>query len=49
MRLMLHARWQALKHIRFIFPRPGCRIWRQYSHFGLRVYRVFCECGEEFR
>jgi hypothetical protein len=49
MRLMLWARAQALWHVRFIFPRDGCRIWRLYSHLGFRVYRVFCQCGKEFR
>ncbi len=48
MRLMLRARWKALLHVRFIFPPRGCRIWRVYSHFGWKTYRVFCECGEEF-
>lgn len=48
MNLMLHARWEALKHMRFIFPRAGCRIWRLYSHFGFKTYAVVCECGKEF-
>lgn len=47
--LMLHARWEALKHVRFIFPRRGCRIWRYYSHFGFNTMRVFCQCGKEFK
>ncbi len=46
--LMLRARLAALKHIRFCFPRKGCRIWRHYSHFGFKTYSVFCECGKEF-
>lgn len=51
MSLMLHARWEALKHIRFIFPRPGCRIWRYYESWcgiEIRTKRVFCQCGKEF-
>lgn len=47
--LMLRARWKALKHIRFIFPRKGCQIWRLSSHFGFKTMRVFCECGKDFR
>jgi len=47
--LMLRARWNALLHIRFIFPRRECRIWRQYSHFGFNTIRVFCTCGREFK
>ena len=46
--LMIRARWEALMHVRFIFPRKPCRIWRLYSHFGLKTYRIFCECGQEF-
>ncbi len=46
--LMLRARLKALQHIRFCFPRKGCRIWRLYSHFGFKTYRVFCECGKKF-
>lgn len=47
-RLMLHARWEAFKHV-FLRSEPGHRIWRVYSHWGLKTYRVFCECGEEFK
>jgi hypothetical protein len=25
------------------------RIWRAYSHFGFRTYRIWCDCGKEFR
>jgi hypothetical protein len=46
-RLMLRARWRAFKHT---FPfRKGHRIWRVYSHFGLKTHRIFCECGREFK
>lgn len=48
-RLMLRARWRALCHIRFGFPRRGCGIWRIYSHLGLKTYRVLCQCGKEFK
>jgi hypothetical protein len=47
--VMLRARWKALIHTRFGFPRKGCRIWRVYSHLGFKTRAVFCECGEEFR
>jgi hypothetical protein len=46
--LLITARWRALKHVRGIFPRKGCRIWRMYSCFGLRTHAVFCSCGEIF-
>jgi hypothetical protein len=46
--LMLRARFQALKHIRFCFPAKGCRIWRVYSLLGLKTRAIFCECGVAF-
>lgn len=46
---MLRARWKALLHVRVVFPRHGCRIWRYYSHFGFNTMRVFCQCGKEFK
>jgi hypothetical protein len=48
MNLMIRARWLALKHMRFCFPRKGCQIWRGYSHAGFKTYIVFCQCGEVF-
>lgn len=48
MTLLITARAKALKHIRFCFPRKGCRIWRLYSTLGFRTHAVFCECGEVF-
>lgn len=45
---MVRARLQALMHVRFCFPTKGCRIWRIYSHFGLKTRAVYCECGEAF-
>jgi hypothetical protein len=47
--LMLHARWQAFKHSIQYFYHPGHRIWRVYSHFGFKTYKIFCECGKEFK
>lgn len=47
--LMVFARLKAIHHMRFCFPRKGCRIWRIYSHFGLKTRAVFCECGKEFK
>jgi hypothetical protein len=46
--LLIAARWRALKHVRGIFPRKGCRIWRMYSCLGLHTHAVFCDCGEIF-
>lgn len=46
--LQIAARAKALRHIRFCFPKRGCRIWRIYSWLGLRTHAVFCQCGEVF-
>jgi hypothetical protein len=48
MSLMLAARWRALKHVRVIFPRKGCRIWRLYRYCGFDTLAVVCSCGEIF-
>jgi hypothetical protein len=46
--LMLRARWRAFKHS-IQCGTKGHRIWRVYSHWGFKTYRVFCECGKEFK
>lgn len=55
--LMLRARLKAFLHVwagfkpiyQIVKSQPVCQIWRMYSHFGFRTYRVFCTCGKEFR
>jgi hypothetical protein len=53
---MLRARAKSFCHVwagfkpvyQIIKGQPVCQIWRLYSHFGLKTYRVFCSCGKEF-
>ena len=55
--LMLRARLKAFCHVwagfkpvyQIIKSQPVCQIWRMYSHFGLKTYRIGCTCGKEFR
>lgn len=51
MRLMLRARMLAWCHaMRWLLVlSTKHRISRVYSHFGFRTYRIFCDCGREFK
>lgn len=48
MHFLILARLRALRHVRFFFPKPRCRVWRLYSCAGLKTHAVFCECGVVF-
>lgn len=50
MAIQVRARLGANLHLlAHLFNRPTDHaIWRLYSWWGLKTYRVFCECGAEF-
>lgn len=49
-RLMIRARFFAALHCLWNIRQLGKhRIWRLYRAWGFQTFRVFCDCGKEFK